>query len=467
MGNIFLSLHDFAVCKGLLQREPEFGNQLRSTTARFLALTKTISADENSTEEAPSVDGSKQVYTDPNTLSSLGPESRAPTPQENLHENRPSLGIPPWGYQINHEPGAVGGIEFEQQNFLSSAPQENRQVISRATLDNANFSFDYLDDLRQYRVEIPHDPEAHHNIFDHMDILPPVKTLSQHETSFSRQLQRSASEQAYGIITSKSTPPSLLNRIFGFCLQFESQEYITKKLRRVLDATSKDPLYNWSAPFVHLGGSGTYYPPNENISGTPTPRFQSGMSMGPFPPPVVSTRENLMENEFRIALPGFEGDFFDSNDVEKYLESRGINITSNSDFVTVDLNVLSMSIYDNQSPRSAGSESGHSTGHSPRTPQSLENLHMPGLGVQASSPTGMDALIADSDAVSLEDFSASLANYSTKPTSNPFGLTGPSFNSTPIPLLSQPKFLNRERQIPDTRVVTLNVTILIEGKLPI
>jgi hypothetical protein len=52
MCNIFISLYDFAVGKGLLQREPEFGQQLQSTTERFLALAKASSAHEDSHDES-------------------------------------------------------------------------------------------------------------------------------------------------------------------------------------------------------------------------------------------------------------------------------------------------------------------------------------------------------------------------------------------------------------------------------
>lgn len=52
MSNTFIALYDFAVGKGLLQREPEFGQQLQSTTEKILALAKASSEDITS-EEPP------------------------------------------------------------------------------------------------------------------------------------------------------------------------------------------------------------------------------------------------------------------------------------------------------------------------------------------------------------------------------------------------------------------------------
>jgi hypothetical protein len=465
MSNIFLGLHDFAVGKGLLQREPEFGNRLRSTTARFLALAKSIAAEDNSKEGSPSADGSKQDNSDADLPSSNRPRrSRAITPQENQSENPATMETTTWGYQISHQPEQADEMEFDQNSFLPPSQQENRQIISRATLDNASFSFDYLEDLQQYRAEVPDGFDMYQSIFNPLDAPSPVQTLSQHEASFSRHLQRAAFEGGYRLITDKNSSPSRLNKVFGFCLRFESREDITKRIKRKLDATLKDPLYDWRAPFVHLGGAGTHYPFDENISGTLTPKFRTGMSMGPFSPSVINTRDNLMESDFRISLPGFEGDFFDTNDVENYLRSRGINIPPNVEFVTIDLDLLS--INDTPSPPSNCSESGHSTGYSPTTPPSSEDYRISsGIG-QSPSSIEIDTLSTSYNDPGL-DFATDLTDWSTKLTGNPFDLTGSILNSTPILQPDGNQFLNTEKQNRRGRVVTLSVTVLVEGKLTV
>src|SRR5580700_627299 len=115
MSNIFLGLHDFAVGKGLLQREPEFGNQLRSTTAQFLALAKSIAAEEISKEESPSAGGSKQDNSDADLPSLNRPrKSRAITPQKNRPENPATTETTTWGYQISHQPEQADEIGFDQ-----------------------------------------------------------------------------------------------------------------------------------------------------------------------------------------------------------------------------------------------------------------------------------------------------------------------------------------------------------------
>ncbi|ATZ46487.1 hypothetical protein BCIN_01g10720 [Botrytis cinerea B05.10] len=56
MNNIFINLYDFAISRGLLQREPEFGQQLQSTTQKFLELAKQNAGDENLRHEDDSPD---------------------------------------------------------------------------------------------------------------------------------------------------------------------------------------------------------------------------------------------------------------------------------------------------------------------------------------------------------------------------------------------------------------------------
>ena len=97
--------------------------------------------------------------------------------------------------------------------------------------------------------------------------LPLTKTLAHHETSFGRHLQRAALEIGYKLITSKNTNPDVINHIFGFSLRFETREEIAMRLKRSMETSSKESLYAWRAPFVHLGGSGIYYPQNETLVG--------------------------------------------------------------------------------------------------------------------------------------------------------------------------------------------------------
>lgn len=68
MGTIFTSLCDFAVSKGVTQREPEFRQQLQLTKERFLALAKGSSNNELILEESH-IGVGKQGHANPETSS--------------------------------------------------------------------------------------------------------------------------------------------------------------------------------------------------------------------------------------------------------------------------------------------------------------------------------------------------------------------------------------------------------------
>jgi len=463
MSNIFISLHDYAVGRGLLQREPDFGNHLKSTTERFLALAKSVSSDDNSKDEdGTSQDGSKpsNSETDLEHVNRVI-ESKQTTPQAHPPESLPALDTSVWGYQISRDDNRnnqMNQIDWNQQPYPGTSRQDH-QIISRATFDNASFGFDLSDNdnLQLYRAEIP-EVNDYQSLMAFHDSLPLPKTLAPHEVSFGRHLQRASLEGAFKLITSTNADPARVNEVFGFCLLFETRENIAMRLKRGMETSSKDPLYNWRAPFVHLGGAGTYYSQNETLSGAMIPKFRTGMSMGPFSPPVINTRETAMFNGFQIDMPGFEGEFFDSNDVEGYLRGRGIDIPPNVEFVTVDLDQLNL--YDIPSPLSL-SDSNTIKPYSPATPRSPEVKFTELNGQEENLTSQINDFVMN---ISNNDVDMSFSHPfmewndqdQTKSLKNPFDLAGPIFNSMPIP--------QNPTNYQDRHIVTLSVTTLVQGK---
>jgi hypothetical protein len=469
MSNIFISLHDYAVGRGLLQREPDFGNHLKSTTERFLALAKSVLSDENSKDEdGTSQDGSKPSHSEADLEHvNRSVESKRTTSKAPQSESLPALDSV-WGYQVTSDDNRnnqMNQIDWNQQPYMGTSRQDH-QIISRATVDNASFGFDLFDNdnLQLYRAEIP-EVNDYQSLTAFQESLPLTKTLAHHETSFGRHLQRVALETGFKLITAKNANLDLINSVFGFCLRFETREDIAMRLKRAMETNSKDSLYAWRAPFVHLGGSGTYYPQNETLNGPMMPKFRTGMSMGPFSPQVINTRETAMFDDFRINMPGFEGEFFDSNDVEGYLRGRGIDIPPNVEFVTVDLDQLRM--YDISSPRSL-SDSNTIKPYSPKTPRSPEVRFKELTGQEDTVQSQMDDFVMN---ISNNDIDMSFSfpfpewdnQEQSKSSDNPFDLAGPIFNSLPIPQNST-NVSNGDQLYQDKHLVTLSVTTLIQGK---
>jgi hypothetical protein len=464
MSNIFIGLHDFAVGRGLIHREPEFGNHLKSTTERFLALAKSVATDDPvKDDEGTSIEGSKQSLSDPDIQQIIQPQP----PQSFQAENTPSMGTSVWGYQIlednndnqtNHNEWKT---EWDQQPYMATAApaRPGHQIITHATSDNASFGFDLLDNynnsFQQYRVEVP-DITNYSNVWNIQEALPLTKTLSHHETTFGRHLHRAATERGWMLISSKSPHPVRLLEVFGFCLRFETKQEIMERMRAGLDKTSKDPMYNWRHPFAHLGGAGTHYPLDERM-GKAMPQFDGGMSMGPWPPAVLEAREKAMIDAFRVTLPGFEGEFFDANDVEGYLKGRGIDIPPHAEFVDVNLDLIDLG--DASSPPS----NSDSNSYNPKTPTNLTGFSTALSGQQDSLLSQMNDFGAGTAINNINmSFFADWNQDETKTSINPF-----DFSNTVLDMIPGRKVSvdtpNRGR-LGSGRIVSMSVTVLVEGK---
>lgn len=386
MNSIFISLYDFAVSKGLLQREPDFGQQLQATTKKFLELAK-ASADDTHDEN---LENSPKSVEAEHTRRSQG-RKFSKTPPKNIQKEvqpvSPVLPVSPvsavsvahpaltyGGYIISEDENAQMDMGYTQEDHYRDDQYEANQygdrssdiqIITRPTQDNASFP-DFME-LQQYRVEVPQSDEFSRTFLPQSQ-LPLPKSYSYNEYSFSRRIQRGALERSFRMITSED--PSMepvIQRVFRFTLMYNTKEAIIERMKRLLGSSTKDSLQEWRAPFLHVGGSGTYYPVHENdATWDLMPKFRTGYSMGPFSPSVAQVQE-VLDDDMKCCLPGLEGNFFDPNDVEGYLRGRGVDIAPAADFVTVELDLLGLS--EASTPKSTSSESIMSI-VTPRTPES-------------------------------------------------------------------------------------------------
>lgn len=475
MSNIFVNLHDFALQRGILDREREFSNHLKASTERFLALAKSIAADDSAREDdAASGDGRKQTNSpDPEPIRRSRQAIQQPTSQPGNSTSVDPHPAEMWGYQMMKEDDHSQSNQIDMdlpdlESFMSMPVRQGQhQIISRATPYNASFSFDTdIDYLQQFRAEVPDIFETYQNNVI-QDALPMPKTLAQHERTFGRHLHRAALEKGLMLIRDRDTSPARLQRAFGFCLRFETREQIETRLKNSVETNTKDSLFHWKAPFVHLGGAGTYYPLDEGVAGSLMPKFRTGMSMGPFSPSVMDTKDTAMLDDFRMKEPGFEGPWFDSNDVENYLRGRGIDVQPNVEFLTVNLDVLSLK--DSSSSVSL-SDSALSNSYSPpKTPLSPEvrfshllsasDTYDADMNVSRIMDVGNDALMTGFP-VQYNDWNAIPTESTQKPTQDSFDLSEPVFNARPNSAMVVPT----EGTYMQERFVTLSVTVLVEGK---
>jgi hypothetical protein len=458
MSNIFITLYDFAVGRGLLQREPEFGQQLQSTTERFLALARASNEDLMHDENSEELEKSEPTLEE----SEAGPPKKkgkrappknrkastppAPTPAE-------PTSSPVWGgYQLDHTRSQLSDIQSDFEMTPFGYRPRDVQIVTRPTEDNASFPFDFnMDDLQSYRVELSPTDDYSQFFLPHSQ-LPLPKSHAYGETSFARRLLRESLEGALRLLSIPDLPMSIWKRVFSFSGEYQSKEQIKARISRLLARPAKSSLENWTAPWTNIGGAGTFFPsPEGDMEQDFMPKIRPGYSIGPHTPRVAEVEE-LLDEDCYCKKPGLEGEFFDSNDVEQYLRSRGLEIPEDADTVTaqIDLSVISEAA----SPKSTSSGSA-SSARSPITPKS--NL--------------ADFIISENDiSNTINDFEPEVDSAAF-----PFPLISskwipasgndniePSFFT-----MANPGFTARTPDVPsnDSRpTITLNVRTLISGK---
>ncbi|KAK4224823.1 hypothetical protein QBC38DRAFT_370198 [Podospora fimiseda] len=343
MSNAFMQLHDFATKNGLLDKIPEFGRQLRETTQKFLSLAQSANDQGYDQHQAAGSDHSST----PGRDKSSPPETTTTTPDKT---SNPQLFA---GIVVTHEP--ITQPDFMSNFSTSFSPPTTTtsvlgyEIVAHPTIENASFAFQ---------------PDPTLNLFDFQSTFPYnqlslPKSLSAHEGTFGRRLQRFAIERAYILITMPSPPQAKLDRVFGFCLLFETFDTIRRRLERQMARNGQEALNNWEFPFLNLGGAGTHYDAttdtrdhhhkfgNQGTRDVMKPSNSSGYGTGPFSAEVNGVRDTSLDKNMHMGEPGFGGEFLDCDEVEIYLYQRGVVIPPGTDYVTVDIDP---SHFDNTQP---------------------------------------------------------------------------------------------------------------------
>ncbi|KFY32181.1 hypothetical protein V493_00433 [Pseudogymnoascus sp. VKM F-4281 (FW-2241)] len=344
MNSAFLGLYDFASSQGILQREPEFARQLHEATQRVLELSKVAAANQLSNDDDSHPD-EKNSDNNPAVSKAISKRPKAQT-ESPVEKAIPILTGPAWG---NDSPSH--GDAYSLQRYGNQIPAQNQQQVggqisSQTNLDDDNFVCDMTGvDFNQLRPGAPDMNAYQFNLgIGNDQILTPPTSFASLETSFARRLHRTSNERGFRLLTNPNANPLILKRVFGFSLLFRTKEQLLAALVEKLERSSSKTLLNmWSAPFVHLGGSGTYYPqPEQDISSNMMPKLRTGRSMGPLTSDAMSAREKHMIDNFTCSAEGFEGKYFDANDVESYLRGKGIDIAPHIEYVTVNLDMIAL-----------------------------------------------------------------------------------------------------------------------------
>lgn len=179
------------------------------------------------------------------------------------------------------------------EQVMSADAVASYEIVAQATPDNASFPLYTASDIAPNLAGFAptHSPFA---------TLPLTNSLSYHELTFGRRLQRRTTERGLFLASMANPPPERYAAVFGFCLLFESRESIARTLSQ--------QLHNLIMPF----------------------QDQANAQRGPF--------EEKMEQRIRLTF-GVERDFLNSDEIELYLRQLGIIIPQQTEFVDAEVNV--------------------------------------------------------------------------------------------------------------------------------
>jgi hypothetical protein len=347
MENIFLAYNDKAVASGMLHKSPDLAKDLKAATEAFIQLAKKThsSEDEDHSDSEMEEIPRKPIGTyqediamilgrggNHNTLSS------SPEPQVDAQGSEYiSLGYTqmfdndlsrsPSGSNSNgfaspvHAPAQSGAnltmsMDYSSYPFTTTATNTNPLAVAPTSSSFPNTSRQVIDLSAGDRGDLLT-----------VRSLSAPYTYSFEETTFARRLQRAALERGFHLITNADMRPTSYLRVFRLSLLYHTRDTLLMKFRRALAKTTDEPLETFQTPFIHLGGAGMHYP---------TGRIRNGYIVKPGP----LQRQAILEStespgavvDIEFDLSEYEGEWFDSNDVEGYLTEKGLQINPQSSF---------------------------------------------------------------------------------------------------------------------------------------
>ena len=350
MHKAFTGFQDEAIAGGLMSWNPSLAQSLRHSAAMFAELAKN-GVHESDGEE----DESPTAQPDENLEDVVGDilSSRDLRPEMPKHESDPG--------QRRRAPGADAGLgtdtiwgyspTFESSFMPTALPQRSQNTIQSLedvqmqNWDPSNEDLSSNQNLQLYQVNVP-EPSTHPNLpgfvppqpfWDIPNELPIPKTYSHHETSFARRLLRQSLEAAIELLSSPHSTPEELDRFCRFTFCYSNRPTALNCIKAMIRQSAYSNLEFWHVPIYHLGGSGLHYPRVGIDAGSnPPDNWADVGAIGPtFNPTPENARFSGIELANIIQELGVDGEWFDSNDVDQYLRSKGVHLNGSSSLVEI------------------------------------------------------------------------------------------------------------------------------------
>ena len=337
MNRTFIEYNDKAMASGIINLNPTLGQQLKVTTERFLGLAQVAGQESDAEGPPPGTSNPRQEApcAEEQKLSSKGSSRRHNRliPVQESTSLNPVHPASMLGYEVTYEnTGPVDGSSIDTGR--QSAQEDYPEYSTRSSSWD-----DRRMDMQQYRAQVPDVPimTPHWNLAADT-LLRPTYTYSFQESSFGRRLLRASYEKAYQLLSQPEPPQPDLQRL-RYTLCYGSAQFIAERINQLLKKTSKQSLENWDFPLLHIGNSGLHFPRSSLDSEDPLPEYWSEQqSLGPYPPktPWVHVPESEYPRNL-VQYANVDGMWFDANDVEQYLKSKGLFVDSRTSIAEIEV----------------------------------------------------------------------------------------------------------------------------------
>lgn len=244
--------------------------------------------------------------------------------------------LAPWGYQFSAVPDEIDRGKAEEA--IETVP-ENQFLTEPLAMD-----WHPTEPIEHSLVDFPVTVDEEQNLLPlYAEPLAPPSTYSFKESTFARRLLRASYERAWRVMTDPSKTAIKYEMCkFTFC--FSNSANITNWIREMSLTTTKDSLELWVAPQLHIGSAGLRYPRTSLDGAQPPPSYWADQApMGPRRSVLAETPmpDSMTVTEI-IDRVGFQGDWYDPNDVEHYLRSKGLVLSEQSSWAELGENAVPM-----------------------------------------------------------------------------------------------------------------------------
>lgn len=347
MSKSFLSFNDELMTSRLLPSQPDLLQSLRNITEKFLALSR-LAKTEN--DDDFDFSGEFENMRMP-TISNLPENGRVTEVQDSVLPSSAS------DERNDSNTSSADSIYEVADEFFSPYLQSDfGQTVQALTVSDAERSVFMSETLGEGSSRLS---------LVGSQILSEVPYMNNlQEPSFARRLKRSCFEYGCRLLADPACDPETLLRVFRLALGTSSRKLILSRLQGALNRASDEIPEAWNLPFFHLGGAGTHYP-RRDVHGNPLypPNMHPISEAFGFWTFQSSEIPEAERNLGRLLNAfGFDGEWFDSHDVEGFLREKGIFLDDQSAFLEVPESSLTVGSPLSEPARHGGGGS-KTTGH--------------------------------------------------------------------------------------------------------